>query len=111
MNKKTTIAVTVAVILVGILIGGGLINGLLTNNKAQDTTMQQQNPKIQDATELGSKDVIVGTGAEAIAGLLVQKQLSGKQWANFIGFVAAQMQRTPACFDRIEAAQARRGKL
>jgi hypothetical protein len=48
-------------------------------------------------------DVIDTPGAEAIAGLLEQKQLNAKQWANFIGFVAAQMQRTPACFDRIEA--------
>jgi len=39
-------------------------------------------------------------GAEAIAGLLEQKQLDLKQWASFLRFVAAQMQRTPACFDR-----------
>lgn len=45
-------------------------------------------------------------GAEAIAGLLERKQLDQNQWANFLRFVAAQMQRTPACFDRVAATMA-----
>ncbi|MEI9863141.1 MAG: DUF4238 domain-containing protein [Limisphaerales bacterium] len=42
-------------------------------------------------------------GFEAITGLLKQTKLNGKQWVNFIGFVATQMQRTPSCFDRAAA--------
>jgi hypothetical protein len=47
--------------------------------------------------------IIDTPGAEAISGLLQRKQLNGIQWASFLGFVAAQMQRTPACFNRIAA--------
>ena len=47
--------------------------------------------------------IIDTPGAEAISGLLQQKQLNSIQWANFLRFVAAQMQRTPACFERAAA--------
>lgn len=40
-------------------------------------------------------------GAKAIADLLHRKQLCATQWEDFLRFVAAQMQRTPACFDRL----------
>ena len=45
-------------------------------------------------------------GAKAIADLLRRKQLSATQWEDFFRFVAAQMQRTPACFDRVTATMA-----
>ena len=62
MNKKTIIAVVIAVVVVGVLIGGGLVGGLFTSsNKTQDTSMQQ-------AAQVQSKDIVVGTGDIAVAG-------------------------------------------
>ena len=40
MNKKTAIAVVIAVVVVGVFVGGGLVNGLFTS-KTQETAMQQ----------------------------------------------------------------------
>jgi len=71
MNKKTIIAIVIAIILVGVLMGGGLISGLFTNsNKAQDTAMQQ-------ATQIQSKDITVGTGDIAVAGKEVTVNYTG----------------------------------
>ncbi len=62
MNKKTIIAVVIVIVVVGVLIGGGLVGGLFTNsNKTQDTAMQE-------ATQIQSKDIVVGTGDVAVAG-------------------------------------------
>lgn len=71
MDKKTIIAVAIAVVLVGLLLGGGLIGGLFTSNKTQDTEMQQANGQIQ------SKDIIVGTGDIATAGKEVTVHYTG----------------------------------
>lgn len=46
---------------------------------------------------------IDGPGADAIGRLLKHEQLSAAKWMDFLGFVAAQMQRTPAFFDRLSA--------
>lgn len=71
MNKKTIIAVAVAVVLVGILIGGSMVSSLFTNNnKSQNTTMQQ-------ATQVQSKDITVGTGDIAVAGKEVTVNYTG----------------------------------
>lgn len=51
-------------------------------------------------------EIVDTPGAEVIAGLLKRKEQNGGQWVSFLGFVAAQMQRTPACFDRVEAVSA-----
>lgn len=73
MNKKTTIAVGVSIVLVGILLGGGLINGLFNNgNKTQDTIqMQQQESGLQ------INDAVVGTGDIAVAGKSVTVHYTG----------------------------------
>jgi hypothetical protein len=42
-------------------------------------------------------------GADAISGLLKRQHLGPERFANFLGFVAAQMQRTPASFERLTA--------
>jgi hypothetical protein len=44
-------------------------------------------------------------GALAIRKLLAREQCDGPEWMNFLGFVAAQMVRTPAFFDRLGAIQ------
>ncbi len=74
MNKKTIIAVAIAVVLVAVLMGGSLVNGLFTNNNTnqeQNTTMQQQTSQVQ------SQDITVGTGDVAIAGKEVTVNYTG----------------------------------
>ncbi len=72
MNKKTIIAVVIAVVVVGVLIGGGLVGGLFTSsNKTQDTSIMQQAAQIQ------SKDITVGTGDIAVAGKQVTVNYTG----------------------------------
>lgn len=72
MNKKTIIAVTVAVLVVGLLLGWGLVGGLFKNNSTtQNTTMQQQ------ANQIQSKDIVVGTGDVAVAGKQVTVNYTG----------------------------------
>jgi len=44
-------------------------------------------------------------GADAVRKLVNRQQCSGSEWMNFLGFVAAQMIRTPAYFDRLTAMQ------
>jgi hypothetical protein len=51
-------------------------------------------------------DRIDAPGAEALQRLVSRKQCTGPQWMNFLGFVAAQMIRTPAYFDRLIATNA-----
>ena len=75
MNKKTIIAITIAVILVGLLLGGGLVSGLFTNNNSnnsQNTTMQQQATQ-----QVQSQDVTVGTGDVAVAGKQITVNYTG----------------------------------
>ncbi len=45
-------------------------------------------------------DNIDSPGADAIKGLLARECLSGERWWAFLGFVAAQMQRTPMTLER-----------
>jgi FKBP-type peptidyl-prolyl cis-trans isomerase len=72
MNKKTIIAVVVAVVLVGALVGGGLLSGLFTSaTKTQDKAMEQK------ASELQSKDITVGSGDVAVAGKEVTVHYTG----------------------------------
>ena len=72
MNKKTAIAVAIAVVVVGVLVGGGLVSGMFTSNKTQtaDTNMQKTD-------QLDSKDVVVGTGDVAVAGKEVTVHYTG----------------------------------
>lgn len=49
---------------------------------------------------------IESPAAKSIAKLLKRKQTSWDEWNNFLGFVAAQLVRTPAYLDRLEAMQA-----
>ena len=71
MNKKTMVAVFVAVILVGVLIGGGLVSGLFNSNETEDTTMQAQDAQLQ------IEDKIVGTGDVAVSGKQVTVHYTG----------------------------------
>jgi len=48
-------------------------------------------------------ELVDSPGEKAIADLLQRKQLNTTRWGDFLRFVAAQMQRTPACFDRAAA--------
>ncbi len=75
MNKKTTIAVFIAIILVGVLIGGGMIGNLFKGDNAEQTSMTQQNQ--QSVTDLQVKDVVVGTGDTAVAGKKVTVHYTG----------------------------------
>ena len=80
MDKKTTIAVAIAVVVVGVLVGGGLMNGVFTgssnnsaiNNIQASTTMEQQ------ATQVQEEDTAVGTGDVAVAGKEVTVNYTGK---------------------------------
>jgi hypothetical protein len=55
--------------------------------------------------EKGLERQIDAPGAEAIRKLMNHEMCTGMEWANFLGFVAAQMVRTPAYFDRLTAMQ------
>ena len=69
MNKKTIIAVVIAVVLVGALFGSGLVGSLVTNSN-QDAKMQQKD-------QMQSKDILVGTGDVAVAGKEVTVHYTG----------------------------------
>jgi hypothetical protein len=56
--------------------------------------------------ERGLEGQIDTPGAVAIRKLLNHEMCDGMEWANFLGFVAAQMVRTPAYFDRLRSMQA-----
>lgn len=49
---------------------------------------------------------IDGPGDDAISGLLQHQTLDGRRWCAFVGFVAAQMQRTPEALERVAALHA-----
>jgi len=72
MNKKTAIAITIAVVVVGILVGGSLTTGLFTSSETnnKDTTMEQSD-------QIQSKDTLVGTGDVAVAGKQVTVHYTG----------------------------------
>ncbi len=76
MNKKTIIAVSVAVVLVFILIGGGLFGGLFTSNN-ENIVQQPQESKDFSGTELQAKDISTGTGDVAVAGKEVTVHYTG----------------------------------
>ena len=71
MNKKTMIAVAIAVILVGILIGGSLVSGLFTSEEQTQNTMTSQNSQLQ------AQDITVGAGDVAVAGKEVTVNYTG----------------------------------
>jgi peptidylprolyl isomerase len=91
MNKKTGIAVTVAVIVVLVIFGGyGLISNMFGGSSANNTnntnnsntqtvnsTSTQNTTMPQNLTQVESQDVTVGTGTAAVAG----KQVT----VNYIG--------------------------
>jgi hypothetical protein len=56
--------------------------------------------------EKGLERQIDTPGAVAIRKLLAHEMCDGAEWANFLGFVSAQMVRTPAYFDRLKAINA-----
>jgi Protein of unknown function (DUF4238) len=56
--------------------------------------------------EKGLERQIDTPGAIAIQKLLKHEQCDGTEWMNFLGFVAAQIVRTPAYFDRLKVMQA-----
>ena len=80
MDKKTGIAVAIALIVILVIFGGyGLITSMFGNsnnstNAITNTTTQAtnststQNTTMQNPTQLEIQDVTVGTGAEAVAG-------------------------------------------
>lgn len=55
-----------------------------------------------DAIEAFLARIIDGPGADAIEGLIKGEHLNGSQAMAFMGFVAAQLQRTPGSFRRLE---------
>lgn len=65
-NKK--IAIMIAVIVVGVFLGGTLVNGLFTNNNAQN---------MDQIKEVQSTDTVVGTGDVAVAGKTVKVHYTG----------------------------------
>ncbi len=71
MNKKTTIAVVISIVIVFVLVGGGLISGVFTNNK------QTANKNMPTSNQIESKDIVVGTGDVAVAGKDVTVNYTG----------------------------------
>jgi len=71
MNKKTTIAVVISIVIVFVLVGGGLISGVFTNNK------QAANKNMPTSNQIESKDIVVGTGDVAVAGKDVTVHYTG----------------------------------
>jgi FKBP-type peptidyl-prolyl cis-trans isomerase len=69
MNKKTAIAVVIAVILVLLLLGRGEIAKLFTNNVESNT--------MQTATQVETQDSTVGTGNTATVGKEVTVHYTG----------------------------------
>jgi len=70
MNKKTIIAVVIAVVAIGLIMGGALVGGLFTNsNSSQD--MATKTAKIQ------TQEITIGTGDVAISGKDVTVNYTG----------------------------------
>jgi len=84
MNKKTGIAVGVAVVIVLIILGGqGLISSMFNNSSSTTSTntnnTNTQNTNMQqDPSQLQSQDVTVGTGDTAVAGKQVTVNYVGE---------------------------------
>lgn len=73
MNKKTAIAVVIAVIVVFLLVGGSIMSGMfngVTNNNQATTTMPQSD-------QIQAQDIKVGTGDVAVAGKQVTVHYTG----------------------------------
>lgn len=77
LNRNEMIAVAVAIVVVGTILLIGILNTLL-NNAAQDrgTTVATDIGQIH-GTGLITRDVVVGSGVEAVAGLTVTTHYVG----------------------------------
>ncbi|MFC1731837.1 FKBP-type peptidyl-prolyl cis-trans isomerase [candidate division KSB1 bacterium] len=77
MNRNEMIAVTVAVIVVVIILLIGILN-TLSNNAAQNRSVTvETNMEQEHGTGLITKDVVIGEGEEAVAGLTVTTHYTG----------------------------------
>ncbi len=77
MNKKTAIAVTIAVVVVGVLVGASLVSGLFTNSNNSQSTQTTMQPEQTSGDQLQSQDTVVGTGTTAVAGSEVTVNYTG----------------------------------
>lgn len=117
MDKKTGIAVAVALVVIFIIFGGyGVISGMFggsnagsnssaditnTNADTQTTDNGTSTPDtttMQNPTQLEMQDVTVGTGAEAVAGKTVTVNYTGKLTDGTVFDSSLNPGRTPFSF-------------
>lgn len=84
MSKTTWIAVAISVFVVGFFFLGGMFSGLFqtggsTVNEVQLTeiNMNESTGQASGQAPLGVNDIVVGTGAQAVAGSLVTVHYTG----------------------------------
>ena len=76
MNRNEMIAVTVAVVVVVIILLIGILNTVLNNASNKDVTKNTNMEQVH-GTGITTKDIVVGEGEEAVAGLEVTTHYTG----------------------------------
>ncbi|MDD4803866.1 MAG: FKBP-type peptidyl-prolyl cis-trans isomerase [Candidatus Pacebacteria bacterium] len=74
MDKKTSIAVAISIIVILVMVGGaGLVNNFIGSNNNKNEMIQENN-KI---SQVDQKDLTIGTGDIAVAGKIVTVHYTG----------------------------------
>jgi len=74
MDKKTSIAVAISIIVILVMVGGaGLVNNFIGSNNNKNEMIQENN-KI---SQVDQKDLTIGTGDIAVAGKMVTVHYTG----------------------------------
>jgi FKBP-type peptidyl-prolyl cis-trans isomerase len=77
MNRNEKIAVTVAVILVVIILLIGIFNSIANNRASNNGAVKETFMEQQHGTGLITKDIVIGEGEEAVAGVTVTTHYTG----------------------------------
>lgn len=79
MNRNEMIAVAVAVVVVAIILLIGILNTVFNNGASEQNVAVETNINMEQVhgTGLITKDIIVGEGEEAVAGLAVTTHYTG----------------------------------
>ncbi|MEX0651835.1 MAG: FKBP-type peptidyl-prolyl cis-trans isomerase [Candidatus Paceibacterota bacterium] len=78
MNRNEMIAVGVAVIVVAVLLLIGILNTVVGDNRASGNNITTEtNMEQTHGTGLITKDIVIGEGAEAVAGLEITTHYTG----------------------------------
>jgi len=106
MDKKTSIAVVIGVIVIALAFGTKILtnndsSALINNNAQNNQNMDSSNntaSTTQQVTELQYQDTVIGTGTEAVAGKKVTVHYTGV-FTNGTVFDSSVQRGTPFTFD------------